>query len=82
MPPFILDKLDINTEEIADKVYRLQKYWVSRSNEFLITTGYYYNNGDGYVYLPTNEITPAPAMWDVDLIDPAGAMNCDDACII
>lgn len=34
MPPFILDKLDINTEEIADKVYRLQKYWISRSDEF------------------------------------------------
>lgn len=26
--------LDINTDEIADKVFRLQKYWVSRSDEF------------------------------------------------
>jgi hypothetical protein len=34
MPPFILDKLDINTDEIADKVFRLQKHWISRSDEF------------------------------------------------
>jgi len=34
MSPFILDTLDINTDEIADKVFRLQRYWVSRSDEF------------------------------------------------
>ena len=34
MPPFISNKLDINTDEIADKVFRLQKYWISRSDEF------------------------------------------------
>ena len=38
MPPFISHKLNINTEEIADKVFRLQKYWVSRSNEFSFHT--------------------------------------------
>ena len=34
MAPFISHKLDINTDEIADKVFRLQKYWISRSDEF------------------------------------------------
>ena len=31
---FTTHKLDINTDEIADKVFRLQKYWISRSDEF------------------------------------------------
>ena len=34
MSPFILDKLDIDTDLISDKVFRLQKYWISRSDEF------------------------------------------------
>lgn len=34
MSPFIFHTLDINTDEIADKVFRLQKYWISRSDEF------------------------------------------------
>ena len=34
MSPFIFHKLDINTDEIADKVFRLQKYWISRSDDF------------------------------------------------
>jgi hypothetical protein len=34
MPPFISHKLDINTDEIADKVFRLQQHWISRSNDF------------------------------------------------
>ena len=38
MTPFISHKLDINTEDIADKVFRLQKYWISRSNEFAFYT--------------------------------------------
>ena len=38
MTPFILHKLDINTEEIADKVFRLQQHWISRSDEFSFHT--------------------------------------------
>jgi len=34
MTPFILNKLDIDTDKIADKVFRLQKHWVSRSEDF------------------------------------------------
>jgi len=38
MSPFVQHKLDIDVDEIADKVFRLQKYWVSRSNEFAFYT--------------------------------------------
>ena len=34
MPPFIFNELDINTDDIADKVFRLQSHWISRSDEF------------------------------------------------
>lgn len=34
MAPFICKQLDINTDEIADKVFRLQHYWISRSDDF------------------------------------------------
>jgi hypothetical protein len=34
MTPFIHHKLDIDVDEIADKVFRLQQHWISRSNEF------------------------------------------------
>ena len=53
---------------------------VARTNEILVTTGYYYNIGDGFVYQPQTQITPAPSTWDVDLIDPQGAADCLDAC--
>jgi hypothetical protein len=38
MTPFLQHKLDINTDDIADKVFRLQQYWVSRSNDFAFYT--------------------------------------------
>jgi hypothetical protein len=54
---------------------------VARSNIVLSTLGYYYNPfGDGYVYLPVNEITPAPATYDLDFDEPPGDMTCLDAC--
>ena len=54
---------------------------VVRSNNVLITTGYYYNPfGDGYVYLPTNEITPAPGSYDLNFVDAPGNAVCLDAC--
>jgi hypothetical protein len=34
MSPFVRYKLDINADEIADKVFRLQSHWISRSDEF------------------------------------------------
>jgi hypothetical protein len=34
MSPFIFNELDIDTDDIADKVFRLQSHWISRSDEF------------------------------------------------
>ena len=34
MSPFVRHKLDIDVDEIADKVFRLQHHWISRSDEF------------------------------------------------
>ena len=54
---------------------------VVRSNNVLITTGYYYNPfGDGFAYLPTNEITPAPGSYDLNFVDAPGDMDCIAAC--
>ncbi len=50
---------------------------VARSNNVLVTTGYYYNPfGDGFAYLPTNEITPAPITYDLNFVDAPGDMDC------
>ena len=38
MPPFIYNKLDINTDEIANKIFNLKKYWISRSDSFSFYT--------------------------------------------
>jgi hypothetical protein len=38
MPPFTKHKLDINTDEIAQKVYSLQHHFISRSDEFQFYT--------------------------------------------
>lgn len=54
---------------------------VVRSNNVLVTTGYYYNPfGDGFAYLPVNEITPAPGSYDLNFVDAPGDMNCLAAC--
>ena len=56
---------------------------VARSNNILLTTGYYYNPfGDGFVYLPINEITPAPGSYDLDFVNAPGNANCENACAI
>ena len=34
MTPFVRHKLDIDVDDIADKVFRLQQHWISRSDEF------------------------------------------------
>ena len=34
MPPFIVNKLDIDVHEIADNVFELKRYWIPRSDEF------------------------------------------------
>ena len=34
MPPFNIHKLRIDTDKIAEKVFNLKEYWISRSNEF------------------------------------------------
>ena len=38
MPPFTKHLLDIDTDQIVDKVFRLQKHWISRSDEFAFYT--------------------------------------------
>jgi hypothetical protein len=38
MSPFVQHKLDIDVDEIADKVFRLQQHWISRSDEFTFYT--------------------------------------------
>jgi len=38
MPPFDIHKLRIDTDKIADKVFELKDYWVSRSDEFSFHT--------------------------------------------
>lgn len=56
---------------------------VVRSNNVLVTTGYYYNPfGDGFAYLPINEITPAPGSYDLNFVDAPGDMDCVAACSI
>ena len=46
-----------------------------------LNNGWYYNSSnDGFVYQVQTEITPPPAMYDIDLSLAFGDSNCQDAC--
>jgi len=79
---YVVNKYNCNTSTTGICSLE-QTNLVARSNNSLVTTGYYYNPfGDGFVYLPINEITPAPGSYDLDFVNAPGNANCENACAI